>query len=468
MLEHCRAGLGSDRLFERSRRHVLSQLVSFGRHTITALLRTQARHQRDWSADYRFYSQDRIDPQVLFQTVRQQIEGRLEPSAPLVVAMDDSLLRKTGRKIQGVRYYRDPMSPSFTVNLVRGLRVLQLSAAVAQKDGAARLIPIDFQHAVLPGKPPRKTSPEAWAHYRKERFQRNLNRIGAERLQSLRQQMDQGTHGSRPLVVTVDGRFTNGTVLKQLPERTTLIGRVRKDAQLYYLPAQQPQRGRKRKYGPPAPTPEEVLHDDTLPWQKVRAYACGRSHEFELKRVGPLVARMDRGARPIQLVVIKPLKYRLSQGGKVYYSQPAFLLCTDPQLPLESLLQSFLWRWDIELNFRDEKTILGVGQAQVRTEASNRNAPALAVCAYALLLLASLQTYGPDGAPDRVHSPKWYHRSSNQRATTNELINQLRYELWAPALSIPHFRDFSTHSAAHEKSHKSDPPLASATFLSLK
>jgi hypothetical protein len=138
LLEHCRVGLGSEPLFERSRRHVLSQLVSFGRHTITALLRTQARHQRDWSADYRFYSQDRIDPQVLFQTVRQQIEGRLEPSAPLVVAMDDSLLRKTGRKIQGVRYYRDPMSPAFTVNLVRGLRVLQLSAAVAQKDGAAR------------------------------------------------------------------------------------------------------------------------------------------------------------------------------------------------------------------------------------------------------------------------------------------------------------------------------------------
>lgn len=468
MLQQGRGSFGSEEVFARARRHVLSQLVSFGRHTISGLLRTQARHQQDWSADYRFYSQNRVDPQTLFQTVRQQIEGRLEPGAPLVVAMDDSLLRKTGRKIHGVRYNRDPMSPPFAVNFVRGLRVLQISAAVPQGEGAARLVPIDFEHAVLPAKPPRQASAEQLALYRKERAQRNLNCIGAERLRSLRQQMDQGSAVSRHLVVNVDGRFTNSTVLKAIPQRTTLIGRVRKDAQLYYLPVQQPERGRKRKYGAVAPTPEELLHDESIPWQKVRAYACGKSHDFEIKRLGPLLARMDRGAHVVQLVVIKPLKYRLSQGARPCYRQPAFLLCTDAQLALEELLQSYLWRWDIEVNFRDEKTILGVGQAQVRTEASNRNAPALAVCAYALLLMASLNTYGPKGGPDRLQRPKWYRRRPEQRATTNELINQLRYELWSPALSVQHFRDFSTLGPADEKFQKSDVPLGPAAFLSLK
>lgn len=468
MLQHGRPSFGSEELFQRARRHVLSQLVSFGRHTISALLRTQARHQRDWSADYRFYSRNRVDPQTLFQTVRHQIDGRLAPSAPLVVAMDDSLLRKTGPKIHGVRYHRDPMSPPFAVNFVRGLRVLQISAAVPQGEGAARLVPIDFEHAVLPAKPPRKASEEQMALYRKERARRNLNRIGAERLSALRQQMDQGSAANRPLVVTVDGRFTNSTLLKAIPARTTLIGRVRKDAQLYYLPAQQPERGRKRKYGAAAPTPEQLLHDESIPWQKVRAYACGKMHDFEIKRVGPLLARMDKGAHVVQLIVIKPLKYRLSQGGKVCYRQAAFLLCTDAQLALEPLLQSFLWRWDIEINFRDEKSILGVGQAQVRTEASNRNTPALAVCAYALLLMASLKTYGSHAAPDRLQSPKWYRRRAEQRATTNELINQLRYELWAPALSVRHFRDFSTLGSSDEKFEKSDVPLGPAAFLSLK
>jgi hypothetical protein len=44
------------------------------------------------------------------------------------------------------------------------------------------------------------------------------------------------------------------------------------------------------------------------------------------------------------------------------YRQPAYLLCTDPQMALQEFLQLFLWRWDIEVNFRNEKTLLGVGQ----------------------------------------------------------------------------------------------------------
>jgi hypothetical protein len=36
---------------------------------------------------------------------------------------------------------------------------------------------------------------------------------------------------------------------------------------------------------------------------------------------------------------------------------------TDLDLPLGQLLQSFLWRWEIELNFRNEKTVLGVGKS---------------------------------------------------------------------------------------------------------
>jgi len=72
--------------------------------------------------------------------------------------------------------------------------------------------------------------------------------------------------------------------------------------------------------------------------------------------------------------------YRFKNGGKLLYRQPAFLVCTDPQMALEDFLQDFLWRWDFEVNFRDEKTHLGVEQAQVRTEASNQNGPALLPC----------------------------------------------------------------------------------------
>lgn len=455
---------GSRESFERSRRHMLSSLVGFGRHTITGLLRTQNRAGRDWTADYRFYSQDRFDDEAVFDRVRKVVEGHLEKPQPLVTAMDDSLLRKTGRKIHGSRYLRDPLSPPFQVNFVRGLRVLQISAALPDSTGAARMVPIDFQHAVVPPKPSRKASPQELEAYKQERARRNINKVGAGRLQWLRRQMDQSGSTERRLIVSVDGRFTNSTVFDAVPERTVLIGRVRKDTVLYHLPQAQPHKGRKRKYGQEAPTPEQLLKDQAQGWEKVCGFACGRLHEFQVKRLKPLVMRMNGGAMPVQVMVIKPLGYRLTIGGKLLYRQPAFLICTDPDLSAETFLQYFLWRWDIEVNFRDEKTILKVGQGQVRHENSTQNAPALGVSAYSLLLLAATQTYGKTGVPDRQHQPKWYRRRKDQRATTNELINQLRIELWASSLRPGHFSDFMTATPPKQKSEKSELNPAAAMF----
>jgi DDE superfamily endonuclease len=442
--------------------------VGFGRHTITGLLRNQNRTQQDWSADYRFYAEDRLDVGKVFQQVRAEVEQCGPADHPLVVAMDDSLLRKTGRRIFGSGYRRDPLSPPFHVNLVRGLRVLQISAAVRQgTEGAARMIPIDFQHAALPAKPHKKAPPAEHEAYQTEKAKRNINLVGGQRLACLRQQMDQSGSAARRLLATVDGRFTNSTVLRQIPQRTVLIGRVRKDAVFYHPPETQPERGRKRKYGLRTPTPEALLKDTTIPWQKVKAYAAGQTYAFNVKTLSPIYSAMDKGQRALRLLVIEPAPYRASKKSKLERREPAYLICTDPALPIQELLQAYLWRWDIEVNFRDEKTILGVGQAQVRSESSNQNAPALAVAAYAMLLLASVKTYGAEGKPDTFQSPRWYRRKPNERATTNELVNQLRYELWAESLQT-NFTGFSQKLDPDQKGLKCDHPLASAVFLSVK
>ncbi len=466
-MDRTRDCFGSRESFERSRRHMLSSLVGFGRHTITGLIRTQNRHKQDWTADYRFYSQGRFDPEPVFDLVRNSVVSHLEKSAPLVTAMDDSLLRKTGRKVHGVRYLRDPLSPPFNVNFVRGLRVLQISAALPDVSGAARMVPIDFKHAVLPARPSKNATPEELQAYEQERARRNINKVGASCLNQLRQKMDQNGDTGRRLITCVDGRFTNSTVFDAVPQRTVLIGRVRKDTVLYHLPTEQPPKGRKRKYGTQAPTPEELLKDDAAPWQMVRAHACGQMHDFKIKRLRPVVMRMNGGAMPVQIMVIKPLGYRLKAGGKLLYRQPAFLVCTDPDLALEAFLQDYLWRWDIEVNFRDEKTILKVGQGQVRTENSTQNAPALGVAAYALLLLAATKAYGKSGAPDRHHQPKWYRRADGTRATTNELVNQLRIDLWASSLRPGHYSDFMSATPPDQMSEKYQLNPAAAIFSSV-
>jgi hypothetical protein len=107
--------------------------------------------------------------------------------------------------------------------------------------------------------------------------------------------------------------------------------------------------------------------------------------------------RATGAAHELRLVVIAPLGYRVNRQGRLLYRKPAYLICTDPALPVERIVQYNIWRWDIEVNFRDEKTLLGVGQAQVHTPASVERVPALSVAAYSILLTAALRLYGLQG-----------------------------------------------------------------------
>jgi len=451
---------------ERTRRHVLSQLVCLGRHTLSGLICCQGRQHQDWSADYRFYSHQRCDEGGLFDRALRETEGFLPNNKPLVVAMDDSLLRKTGTRIHGVAYRRDPLGPAFQVNLVRGQRFVQLSAALPQgAAGAARMVPIDFVHAPTPLKPRKKALPEQWQAYRQECLQTNINRVGSARLTRLRAQMDQAGWAQRSLVVAVDGRFTNRKILKTLPPKTTLIGRLRKDAQLHYPPQNQPARGRRRVYGPQAPTPEQLRQDQSVPWTRVRAYVAGKVHHFKVKTLDPLLTRMRGGARPVRLVVIAPLAYRLTQSSRLLYRHPAYLICSDPNLPLGQLLQDFIWRWGIETNFRDEKTLLGLGQAQVRNSQSNQHVPGLAVAAYSLLLVAAAKVYGPTDQPGAIPLPKWRKADPPASLSTNRLINQLRYELWADSIDSDHFSGFCSQTTSDQSAQKFIPPLQNALFF---
>jgi hypothetical protein len=119
-----------------------------------------------------------------------------------------------------------------------------------------------------------------------------------------------------------------------------------------------------------------------MAWTQVRCFAAGELRPIPVKVIGPLYWRKAGVDRPLLLVVIKPLGYRSRTGGKLQYRQPAFLICTDPTLSLELLVQAYVYRWEIECNHRDEKSLLGVGQGQVRNPEAVRRLPQLQVAGY--------------------------------------------------------------------------------------
>ena len=359
--------------------------------------------------------------------------------------MDDTLLRKSGRKIPGVAYRRDPMSPPFHVNFVRGQRFLQLAGLLppAEGDGPARGIPVRFEHVPPVPKPGKNASDEEWQAYRQRQKVENLNTRAVEVLHEVRRELDerQGAAGRR-FLVSVDGGYTNKTVLKNLPERTTLIGRIRKDAELFHPPRPEDQSsvGPKRQYGRAAPTPEELRQDDSVPWQEVTAFAAGKRHTFRVKTLTPVLWKKAGAVLPLRLVVIAPIGYRLRKNSKILYRQPAFLICTDPDLPLDQLLQHYIWRWEIEVNHRDEKQIIGVGEAQVRAAQSVDRQPAFAVACYSVLLLADAREARTNPTSASLAPPKWSACGGSPgspplRRSTQKLIRQLRSEVWNDALN---------------------------------
>ena len=443
----CAAAFGQRRTAARARRLVLSQLTCLGRHTLTGVLCTAGRQFADWSADYRLFERARIDEELIFGVIQRAVEAELPAGRPLVMALDDSILRKKGRHVHGAGWRRDPLSPPFHVNFAWGQRVLQISAALPCGPGQARMIPVDFQHLPPAVKPPPKASPAAWAQYRQQVRQRNLSVQAVQRLVQVRERAPR----ARPVWTVVDGRFTNRTILQNRPAHTTVIGRIRKDAQLHARPAADPRgRGRRRVYGQRLPTPDQIRTNPAIPWQAVTVWACGKFQTCHIKTLAPVRWR-TAGPQDLRLVVIAPLGYRKTKHGRLQYRNPAYLICTDPTIPLEQLLQAYLWRWDIEVNFRDEKTLLGVGQAQVRIPPAAQKVPATAVAAYSLLLLAAAHAYGPAGRPVDVPPPRWRTYPARQRASTAQLVNQLRFELWGQAIDRQNFDGFSARKQTDQK-----------------
>ena len=447
----------------RLHQHMQSMLLCPSTATVSNLICTCGGQHVDWTADYRLYSKERVDEAVLFGRIRDTLIENLAPGDPLVVAIDDTIVRKTGKKIYGSGWKRDPLGPAFQTNLVYAQRYLQLSAAWPLENGAARTVPIDFLHAPTPVKPPKTADPETHKSYREVLKQQNLNRQALNRIDILRREMPTGQH----LVIAGDGSYTNQSILCGKPENTTYIGRGRKDMVLHYLPeVVAGANGRPRSYGELAPTPDQLRQDQDTPWQEVVAFAAGRRHTFKIKTIAPVLWRKAGADLPLRIVVISPLGYRLRNGSKLLYRQPAYLICTDPNLSLEKLLQYYLWRWGIELNFREEKTLIGTGEAQVRTPASNQHLPAVTVAAYAILWIVTLHALAAGAAFPSLHPPKWRKDRTldGSLPATGDLLRLLRFETWAGALRPGTFYHFATNAPPDTNAQKPHPDLPATIF----
>jgi DDE superfamily endonuclease len=414
LLDDFRAVFSQQRVFARVCRQALGVLCALGSRTVARVLAATGRDQCDWTSEYRVFSRSPWQTRELFfSVIRRALAFAGPDKEPIVLAGDFTHLAKSGRHIPGVHCLRDPLSPPFHTNLIYGLRFFQVTVLCPfrnrqQQPLPARSVPVRFEASPVLSKPGKKATQQQLAQYR-SLLKARLSSVAARQvLEELRQDFDRAGASSRPLLVALDGSFCNQVFFKKAISGVELLCRCRKDAVLWQL--HQPAadyKGPKRFYDPRCFSPDAIRQDETIPWQSGSFFHGGAFHTIRYKELKRVFWRKGAGRRPLRLIVIAPTGYRLHHQGRLLYRQPAFLLSTDRHSPLQELIAAYLERWQIEINHREEKSTLGLGDAQVRNPLSVPRQPALVVAVYAMLLLAALRAYGPQRTSDYLPPPKW-------------------------------------------------------------
>jgi hypothetical protein len=374
-------------------------LAQTGRRTVCGML-TGAGLSRAWRHDraHRFFSRAQWSSQDLGLVLAKLIVALLVPeSEPVLVAVDDTLFKRTGRKVHAIGWFHDgsakgPRQVGLGNNWVIAAIVVTLpfrSRPVALPV-LARLVHKDIKPAP------------------------------ASRL-VLARQMTAALAAALPgrdIRVVADAAYA-GKELRRLPAAVTWTTRLRKDAALYELaPPRTGKRGRPRAKGERLPHLAALAGGACFAPVTVRRY--GKTATVQAAAVTCLWHGVF-GARPVQVVLIRDR----AQAG-----YDLALATTDLAASAAAVIERYAARWTIEVAIEDAKQIFGAGQARNRLAAAvHRTLPFTLACqSLAVLWYATAGHHPGDVAEHRARAP-WYRTKAEP--STADMIAKLRRVLIA-------------------------------------
>jgi hypothetical protein len=237
------------------------------------------------SRAHRFFPAAHWNADAVGSTVLRLIVGHLVPvGAPLVVAVDDTMFRRCGRKVYAAHWAYDgsPKVAKGNQKLSRG-NTFVVAAVVVASPFLDRPIALPVLARLWHKNGPAKTA-----------LARELIEVIAA-----------NTH-SRMVHVVADGAYLC-TELRRLPPHVTLNGPLRSNASLWHIhpdldnPPRLRRRGRPRVYGTRIGTPAELV--DTVPATPVSVTRYGRTITVRVHHQRCLW-RGVFGARPVRVLVI--------------------------------------------------------------------------------------------------------------------------------------------------------------------
>lgn len=278
------------------------------------------------------------------------------------LALDDTLARKSGRRMFGTGMHHDPLVSSrklAVLNWGHSWVVLGVLVRMPFRSDRWFCLPILFRLYL------NKSAAE-----RARRMYRTRPELAVAMLKVL-----SAAEKTLHFHVVADSLYGGKSVLGNLPANCQLTSRLHLDARLYDAPApRRPgQRGPTRKRGERLASPRQMLHERA---RRASLELYGRK---ERVRLAETVARSEADlARPLRVVAVESLA---SHGRlQAFYS-------TCHEAAAGQVLAWYARRWAIEQTFQETKGYLGFEQPQGWTRrAVERTAP-LAMLLYSLIVV---------------------------------------------------------------------------------
>ena len=390
---------------------LVGAVLATRKRTVTSALRVMGLSDEPGFARYHHvlnravWSPLRLSRVLLLLLVEHLGQG----DGPLVFGIDETLERRRGKRIKARGVYRDAVRSSRS-HFVKasGLRWISLMW-LSTIPWAHRTWALPVLTALAPS----------------ERYCRQMGRTHKKITDWARQMIVQLRRWlpNRPLVVVADSSYAALDLLhfcQSMTRPVTFITRLRLDAALYEPapPRLSGQMGRPRIKGQRLPTLGKLLECPDGGWTTMSVgWYDGAIRTVEFVSQTAVWYHAGKPPVPIRWVLIQdPLRQFDSQA----------LLCTDPAVSPDQIIEWFVLRWQIEVTFQETRAHLGVEtQRQWSDLAISRTTPVLLGLFSWITLAAHLLGDRRLATP---RSAAWYVKSV---PTFVDAIALVRRHLWS-------------------------------------
>lgn len=385
---------------------VVGQLSQTGLRTVTGML-VGARLSALWHhcRAHRFFSQARWSVDELGLRIAELIAGRLcEPGAPLLVAIDDTLLHRLGRKVHGCFWHHDATANTQKAAIAWGNNWVVIGIVVRLpflERGVCLPVLFRLWRPKRKGIPKDKPDPERPG---KPELARELTDLLAERLRTC-------------TIHTVgDAAYASGAS-RGLPARVSLTSRLRCNAALYArTPPRTGKRGRPRKWGARLGSLAQIATDPATEWTQATVCRYGKTET-------PMLATIDCLWGPLGAET--PVRVILVQDTTKACGYQIALIATDLKATPAQIVERYSDRWPIEVSYEDAKHVFGVGDARNRNrKAVERTAPFQFLAMTLTILWYALHGHHPDDVAEHRARAPWYLSKTNP--STADMLAKLR------------------------------------------